>query len=487
MYCCFLGPLPGILADKYFGRPRMLTFCFLLCFIGSCMQSLFHTLFELQTNIPGLLITTDVYYVVHITVLIILILGSSGVAALLLPYGVDQMEEAGETKMSSYFYWFYWFINLGSFMTFGRYLVYTPSISTSTYSLLSSSYLATLSAFLAVVTFRLSRSFGLLQRGPHIGSPLRKISSVTKSSLLIWYQKRRERNYLENLPILDYSKVRHFGIVKFEIVEDVKTFYRIVFVLASLLGYFSIYHLLQGYYALQAQELVLDSSPYLSNLVIGLTDNLVVIICIPFIRLVNRIPKLYRAKILYRVEFGICLSLLSVLFATLLSIGTFFSRGANSTIFPPNGGSDDNRAVDTTDHWPLFLLTLPQTVLMGLSELFAIVGAFEFVYAQSPADMKGFTYGILNTMIGLGSYLSTTLAAIIKSASGCPDRSVNSSAQQCKCCAVPHEPCLFYRNIGFVYFLIFLIFALLYSLYFLTVSIKYKRRERQEIEKWYCT
>ena len=466
----------------------MISFCFLLCFIGSCLQSLFHSLFELQTQINGLVIGAHVYYAVHIPVIIILILGSSGVAALLLPYGVDQMEEAGEIKMSSYFYWFYWFVNLGSLMTFGRYLVYTPSISTSTYSLLSSSYLATLSAFLAVVIFRLSWSFGLLHNGPNIGTPLRKIITVTKSSLQIWYQRRRERNYYENLPILDYSKAQHFGIVKFETVEDVKTFYRIVFVLASLVGYFSIYHLLQGYYGLQAQELTLDSSPYFSNLVIGLTDNLVVIICIPITRLVNRIPNVYRTKLLYRVEVGICLSLLSVLSANLLSIGIFI-RDSNSTLILPVRGNDDNPFVETTGQYSLFLLTLPQTVLMGLSEIFATVGAFEFVYAQSPADMKGFTYGILNTMIGLGSYLSSILSAVMKAASGCPARSVANSTllrHQCYSCAVPHVPCIYYRNIGFVFFLVFSIFALVYSLYFLCVSVKYKRRERQEIEKWYC-
>ena len=442
----------------------------------------------MQTYIPGLVITTGEYYVVHLTVVIVLILGSSGVGALMLPYGVDQMEEAGEIKMSSYFYWFYWFINLGSLMTFGRYLVYTPSISSSTYSLLSSSYLATLSAFLAVVAFRLSRSYRLLHDGPNIGTPLRKIISVTKSSLQIWYQRRRERNYLENLPILDYSKARHYGVVRFETVEDVKTFYRIVFVLASLFGYFSIYHLLQAYYTLQAQELVLDTSPYLSNLVIGVTDNLVVIICIPITRLVNRIPNLYRAKLLYRVELGICLSLLSVLSATLLSIGIFI-RGANSTSMLPLRESDDNRVVHSTEHLPLILFTLPQTVLMGLSEIFAVVGAYEFVYAQSPADMKGFTYGILNTVIGLGSYLSTILAAIMRAVSACPVSSVKNStllSQQCSACTVPHQPCFFYRNIGFVFFVVFSIFALFYSVYFLSVSVKYKRRERQEIEKWYC-
>ena len=483
--CVTVGPLPGILADRYFGRPKMLSFCLLLCFLGSVAQSLFHTIFELQETLPGVTIGSRIYYPVHSLILVILILGSSGMTALLLPYGVDQMEDAGETRMSSYFYWFYWFVNLGSIMSFGRYVVYDAK--TNKFSLLSISYIATVSSFLAVVVFRLSRSSGILQRGPNIGTPIKKIISVTKSSLVIWYQTRREENYRENMPILDYAKMNHYGEARFEVVEDVKSFYRIVFVLFCLFGYYSIYHLLKGFYPLQAQELVRDPSPYSSSIVTGLTDSLVIIICIPIMRLCNY-TRLYTAKILYRVEIGICLAFVSVFCANIIAIYTTARGGVNiPTNIPPV--NDDIRYISSFNQTVpvLFLCTLPQVVIMGLSEIFAMVGAYEFVYAQSPRDMKGFTFGIMNTVYGLGTYLSTLLATVLQAASGCP-RNITQSMllEKCNNCVVPYYPCIMYNNLGIVFFVIFLIFSLFYTIFFFLVATKYKRRDRQEIEKWYC-
>lgn len=451
---------------------------------------MFHTIFELQETIPGVQIDYRTYFPVHFFIVIILILGSSGITALLLPYGVDQMVDAGETRMSSYFYWFYWFVNLGSIMSFGRYIVYDAK--TSSFSLLSISYLATVSSFLAAVVFRLSWSSGILQRGPKIGTPLKKIYSVTKSSLVIWCQTRREENYHENLPILDYAKMNHYGEDRFEIVEDVKSFYRIVFVLICLFGYYSVYHLLKGYYSLQAQELVRDTSPYSSNLVTGLTDSLVIIFCIPLMRLCNS-ARLYTAKILYRVEIGICLAFISVFCANLIAIYTTVRGGVhNSTIFPQ--GNDDIGYLSSNQTIPiLFVFTLPQVVIMGLSEIFAMVGTYEFVYAQSPGDMKGFTFGIMNTVYGLGTYFSTLLATILQAVSGCPLNSTHNAYTdikilegKCRYCAVPNHYCILFRNQGIVFFVIFSLISMFYALFFFLVATKYKRRDRQEIEKWYC-
>ena len=468
-----LGPLPGILADKYFGRPKVLSFSFLLCFLGSCVQSLFHTLFEL--DIHGIYIDRGLYYTIHFPVVIILILGSSGVAALLLPYGVDQMEEAGEGIMKPYFYWFFWFINFGSLLSFGHYLAYTPKDS---FYLLSSSYLATIASFLAVVTFKFSRSFDVLHRGPNIGTPLRKIYNVTKSSLRIFYYRRDEINEYESIALLDYAKLQHYGRARFEDVEDVKTFYRIVIVLASLFGYFSLYHLQTHMYILQAEELIRDTSSYSSSLAIGLTDSFIVILVVPFVLLISRSSRFYFFKILYRVELGICLALLSVLCANVVGISMYLRGDADKQCV--HLGEPTANCLMTV----LLLAMLPQTVLMSLSQIFAIVGAYEFVYAQSPGDMKGFTFGILNTVNGVNSYTPTLVRYIMLAASHCPQ--THNQTLQCSSCTVADKYCYFYKNNDFVYFLLFALFALFYTFYFLFVAMKYKRRERQQIERWYC-
>ena len=146
-----LDPLPGLIADVYFPRTQVISFCLLLSFIGSSIQSLFLTIYELNiVDVPAV-----VYWVVHIPAVIFLILGSSGIFALLLPVGLDQMEGAGEAKLKSYFNWHYWVGNFGYLFAFGRYIIYTPSFS-DRIQLLGSSYTATLSIFLALILLKLS-------------------------------------------------------------------------------------------------------------------------------------------------------------------------------------------------------------------------------------------------------------------------------------------------------------------------------------------
>ena len=58
-----LAPIPGLIADVYFPRTQVISFCLLLSFIGSSIQSLFHTIYELNiVDVPAV-----VYWVVSHT------------------------------------------------------------------------------------------------------------------------------------------------------------------------------------------------------------------------------------------------------------------------------------------------------------------------------------------------------------------------------------------------------------------------------------
>ena len=76
------------------------------------------------------------------------------------------------------------------------------------------------------------------------GSPLRLIASVTKCALSM--RKRKERFSAFHIgkarpSFMDKAMVEYGGKFKVEQVEDVKTFYRILFILVTFIGYFAIF------------------------------------------------------------------------------------------------------------------------------------------------------------------------------------------------------------------------------------------------------
>lgn len=449
----------------------------------------------------------SVYYAVIILTVILLVFSSSGILALLLPYGIDQMEGANEVHISSYIYWFYWFINVGNLFTFGRYFLYFGSKSKDDeldpvwddYVLLLTSYMATLSIFLALVIFKLSLAYKLLSKVPVIGTPLRNIVSVTVEAFKTRISLRNEINIYERIPFLDYAKKSTRREFSFEEVENVKTFYRILLILVSLSGYYGMYSLINSIYPLQGQEIITTNSKRhvssaLPNLLVGSTDSLTVIIAIPLLSLFRKYVPLYTPKIVYSIELGICLAFASVLLSSIVSILNFKFIAPTYNI-TSNSTCTHNHAENTYIHLSYLLLLglIPQCILLSLSEIGAIVGSYEFVYAQSPHYMKGFIFGLLNSVFGICSYIPSWVSEILAAASHCPavEEVCNSnntylpSFSKCSRCATFKPQCFHFRNYDFIFPLTFAVFGFFYAIYFYFIAIKYQRRERQEIDRWY--
>nr|GMC75862.1 protein NRT1/ PTR FAMILY 2.11-like [Ipomoea batatas] len=65
---------------------------------------------------------------------------------------------------------------------------------------------------------------------------------------------------------------------------------------------------------------------------------------------------------------------------------------------------------------------IPQLVLAGLSEAFAVIGQVEFFYKQFPENMRSFAGSCLFCGFAIASYLSSFLISIVDSATRKPDR-----------------------------------------------------------------
>ena len=458
----FLAPLPGLIADKYFPRVRVISFCLLLSLLGSSVQSFFHSFYELN----GFPIPNSAYYLVHIISFIILALGSSGMFALLLPVGIDQMEGAGESRLKSYFNWHYWVGNFGYLFAIGRFFIYEPDID-SRLGLLASSYLATVAIFLAVVVFKLSLTFNLLQWNKPGGTPLKQITGVIHSAFETKHRRKKDTKYTD-LKLFDYASIENGGKFEYEEVQDVKTFLKILCVIGCMSWYFGVYNLLNTEFPKQGRKISCAENTFYASIIISSGDCLAIAIILPLFELIrSKFKRLGFTKILYKFQLGIIFGLLAI--ASALIVDVSFNQAG----FTCRRVRDNEEAGKILRFLPILL---PQTIFIGLSECFAWIGAMEFVYAQSPHYMKGFTFGILQSITGAGWYLPNVISFFLYLGSSC--------SHSCSTCLVHSIHCFEKETKDYVFYIIFFVLTSLYVTAFGALAFLYKRRERQKIENW---
>ena len=225
----------GFLADKYYGRAKVLVWSWVLLFITECLFTIHGTLFEVDVeylNNAGYIAITVLIIMVHAA-------GLAGVHVNLISYGVDQLVGAFADELSSYFHWYYWCRSAGVFIvcTFGTYIL---AFNNSGYVLL----LATAACTIAVVTNWVGAKWFV--RAEKVGNPLLLIYHVLRYAATakppgersaFSYDDRTEPSRI------DLVKETHHGPIKDEKVEDVKIFLRILGILFSLLGFFCVYFL----------------------------------------------------------------------------------------------------------------------------------------------------------------------------------------------------------------------------------------------------
>ena len=127
---------------------------------------------------------------------------------------------------------------------------------------------------------------------------------------------------------------------------------------------------------------------------------------------------------------------------------------------------------------PHITIIIPQTVLIAISECIAFVGTMEFVYAQSPYQMRGFIFGFLQSVIGVGSYIPTVIYYILQRVSNC------YGSNNCTWCLIHWPQCFKHQTRDFVYYVVYAVLTFVYVLFMICVAMCYKRRERQRIEVW---
>ena len=245
-----LYPVAGVIADSYLGRYRVIHAGLWLLWIGFAINSLSLSLINLLGRAR---------YVIAVLSIFLFCAGTGSVEATLIPFGVDQLSQgASSDELSSYFYYYYMARNLGGMTAFLSSVVIfdavgtVPSTLTDTrcddtnYSNLqyaSQSLLAVAAISVALLVLVCMKR--IFYRDKQHSNALKLICNVlTYAATLKRQIPRVNRSFRygeERKSRIDLAKSEYDGIFSSENVEDVKTFYRMLFFLLSLFGYFITY------------------------------------------------------------------------------------------------------------------------------------------------------------------------------------------------------------------------------------------------------
>lgn len=236
---CFVHlmyPVAGFISDAYFGQYKVILVSLNIAWIGSAILAAGFTrldpIFDANgTWSGGAMALTSVGFT-------LMGWGLAGIKVNLIPFGVDQVPDASSGELSSYFHWYYWCLTAGRLVaTIALPYIYVESVLSYVFLLMN----AVISIFILVLVVNAPK----LQLNSKIGNPLLHVVNVTKCAL----NKRKRRPQFRSafhvgklLPsLLDKAMTEYGGSYSVEQVEDVKTFYRILLILVSFIGYFSIY------------------------------------------------------------------------------------------------------------------------------------------------------------------------------------------------------------------------------------------------------
>ena len=436
-YGCFavellMFPVAGLVGEICCKRFRILVFGAVLISVGAVAYSVIFGLWKEIKNYSGLFST------LLFTPFLLVVPGVGIFQANALQYGVDQLDFPPSEVISSFVYWYYWtsyvFISPIVALSFFRVIVYHATL------------LCVSGALLALL---LCLTLYCCHRNPHLRAdpggkhnPLKLTWSVTQ------YVKgervpafRSAFTYNEMPSRLDLAKRRYGGPFTTEEVENVKSFWRILLVLGSLIGF-----QLQDDTLLTMTGAVFLAQEFCTYYLTSTwtITSLVIAVGVPAYQFCVR-PCFSRhvPRMLTRMGIGLVITFVS------LAITTTYAKMLSSTsveIYTNTSETDCNatgcrvnasfafvchQLKDFNNAFfenatfscvagsstsfntlpSLYWLVIPQT-LNGLAHMLVFLTALEFILAQAPRTMQGFLIGlwyamqVINVGVSITGYLS---------------------------------------------------------------------------------
>ena len=224
-------PIIGLVGDMCVGRYRMIVGSMLFCLVMWIVTVIF-TLLSVYTETHPLLFGS-----ISLIVLGASYIGVAGIQSIIIPFNIDQLIEASGDELSATIYW-HSFTQLlpAAVFTVLVYFAYLNLINVST-SLMVYLSIGGVSLVLALSILFLFNHW--LNTTPQFFNPIKHIFQVLNYARKNKYPRNRSAlTYWENsVPSrLDLGKDKYGGPFTVEQVEDVKTVFRLLPVLISVIG-----------------------------------------------------------------------------------------------------------------------------------------------------------------------------------------------------------------------------------------------------------
>ena len=459
----------GILADIRFGRYKVVAYSIFISFallLASSAASLISTLSEAGIVQDWLLGLAKGAYIAHFIALM-------SFEGTILQFGLDQLSEASSDELSSFIHWYVWTIVIAQSP-----LIYIKTNTETCIVLLTISMV--ISAGMLILCLALCRGARGCNiqfiREPPSRSPYTSVFKVLQfaknhktplhgSALTYWEDGPPSR--------LDMGKDKYGGPFTNEQVEDVKTFFRLLYSLACILFMYFVlsisfsraFVLHFGRKTLQPNDLIdlitahIFYNPIFATALLIPLHELVLHPLLGNRYLPNMMTKMKIAGILISASLAINLIIDGVGHYR-QNVQCMFAAYTSATPLP-----GQLQAIDISP----FILIVPG-LMVDLAVPLLYVSILEFTVAQAPYPMRGMIIGFYYFIYGLYTLLGVGYEQIFMS---------QASLSSYSCCSM-------YYTIGATV-------SLLVTVLTFWTTHKYKYRERSEvideyqfIENYYC-
>ena len=403
-----LYPIGGFVADVHYGRYKMIKLSLINNFVGAIFVAIAAVLYSINVSRNSDPIE-DVVVAAVFSAILLYIVGFGIFQSNAVQFGLDQLLDASSEELSLFLHWFVWTECIGEMLPH----FFTTAFSCSEriresigYESLSFLVFGMLGLILICCKRRWFNCenidgnpywnvYRVLKFTARHGKPLGHRSALTYSD-----DVRPSR--------IDFAKQKYGGIFTTEVVEDVKTFLRILIMLLAITPVFAfevstsylflLYGLHLGKNVSVSNECTYEWMLFES----GNVSSIVSVVAIPlYIILVYPHIKRWVPRIIYRMGIGMVLKVTSVITMFLIQVV------ANSTasheykcLFLAEYREDYHHHISQTLEFPTQSLVI-LNFLNGISSPLINITVLEFISAQSPHKMKGLLLGVFYAFRGL--------------------------------------------------------------------------------------
>ena len=479
----FLYPLAGFIADVYYGYYRLVSIglCSVLC--GTAVISMFVSfpLFFAEKPFNDMVHYSPPFYIFSVLGLLLVVVGISVHNATIFQFGLDQLFESPSEYMGLFVHWMVWFQMFGVTSAQAFISVLYHCSNSSQYKALNYVLLSLPFALFAIVSALLI--FTYCKRHWFYTEPLQSNPYNMVVKVLNFARKHKhplQRSAFtytdEEIPSrIDFAKEKFGGPFTTEQVENVKSLFRILVVLLSLVPVLvteipveSVLPIFIKHIIKKEENTTLDCDWKGVMTDAYVLKSLVVVISFPvYIWFIYSVLRKCIPGIFIRLWVGIVTLLVGFLFIFLIEILShylYYKHHGYGVVCMFSETKNKNYEHHLYLPWAMTLVPL---FLTEIGLLVTITTGYEFISAQTPRSMKSLIFGV---MFALRALVKVTGSIIVLPFSAKAiwrtERMMNSPPPVINC--------------GFGYFLLVLSLGLIGIVLFSVIAKRYKYRQRND-------